>query len=87
MRSLVAIVQAIDEMDALFVPGGQSQWNGSEWRRRAACIGIDPAMFFPLSENGVGSLQTELAKVVCASCSVRPDCLAFALSTFQSDGI
>jgi WhiB family redox-sensing transcriptional regulator len=45
-----------------------------EWMRRGACRGVDQSVFFP--PRGVGGTA---AKAICAECSVRGDCLAFAM--------
>ncbi len=47
------------------------------WRRRAACIGEDPAVFFP--EPGRVSTDIVAARAVCARCPVRVECLEYAL--------
>lgn len=44
--------------------------NPADWRNRAACLGIDPDLFFPT----VGQSTTE-AKRVCRSCETRQECL------------
>jgi WhiB family redox-sensing transcriptional regulator len=43
----------------------------------AACRKADPDLFFP--NDGDNVAQIAEAKAVCAGCSVRDDCLAFAL--------
>ena len=45
------------------------------WFTQAACIGVDPEMFFP--DRGAPVRE---AKAVCRSCPVCRDCLKFALS-------
>jgi WhiB family redox-sensing transcriptional regulator len=47
----------------------------------AACRGIDSNLFFPDSDDA------EIAKQVCEECSVRWDCLEFALDTKQKVGV
>ena len=52
------------------------------WRARAACRGLDPAMFFPeVGEN------TAAAKAVCAQCPVSRECLDFALANTETEGV
>ena len=46
--------------------------NERNWRHQAACKGMDPALFFPASGDWNGMQQ---AKAVCATCSVRTQCL------------
>ena len=59
----------------------------ANWRLRAACLSMDPDLFFPISEVGEGIEQTARAKAVCAGCPVPAECLAFALATRQAHGI
>lgn len=56
----------------------------AEWRRRAACRGMEPDLWFPHSEQPEDEAP---AKAVCATCPVRLDCLEFALVTRQDDGV
>ena len=52
-----------------------------EWRSRAACLGVDPELFFPAAETGpVYDAQVSAAKAVCRPCPVRAECLAEALT-------
>lgn len=55
------------------------------WRQFAACRSADPELFFPAP--GPGLRQGEEAKVICAGCLVRSQCLAFATLTRQEHGI
>ena len=52
------------------------------WMFSAACLGIDPAVFFV----DVGDSGDE-AKATCAKCPVRVPCLDFALQTSERYGI
>jgi WhiB family redox-sensing transcriptional regulator len=52
------------------------------WRQRGACRGLDPDIFYPLSDDEAGE-----AKAICASCPVRELCLEFALETREADGV
>ena len=52
------------------------------WMQDALCAETDPEAFFP--PKGGSSVE---AKKVCASCDVRPDCLAYAIRTGQKAGI
>ncbi|KAB8195195.1 WhiB family transcriptional regulator [Nonomuraea phyllanthi] len=58
-----------------------------DWTRRAACLDLDPELFFPISAEGPGRSQVEQAKHVCARCPVREACLAYALDTRQAYGV
>jgi WhiB family transcriptional regulator, redox-sensing transcriptional regulator len=44
------------------------------WHEYAACRGVDPELFFP----GQGRSAAK-AREVCARCSVREECLEYAL--------
>lgn len=60
----------------------------TNWRSTAACRSCDPELFFPVSSSSVLALeQVAEAKKVCARCSVRPECLEFALRTRQVHGV
>ena len=48
------------------------QRNTRSWRHQAACKGMDPALFFPTSNSGRGSLDA--ARAICASCPVQAQC-------------
>lgn len=59
----------------------------TDWRARAACVSADPDLFFPVSTAGLSRRQEERAKVVCADCPVRAECLQFALDSGQTYGV
>jgi len=63
--------------DALLEPEEQ-------WRDAAACSGTESDLFFPVAEE---SAETSRAKEICASCPVQEACLAYALTTNQTDGV
>jgi WhiB family redox-sensing transcriptional regulator len=65
--------------DGVFSRGG--------WRDRAACLDEDPELFFPVGTTGPALDQIALAKAVCAGCSVRLECLEYALQTYQDAGV
>ena len=52
------------------------------WQDEANCLGVDPDLFFP--ERGA---STREAKEVCRGCSVREECLEFALQNGEKFGI
>ena len=52
------------------------------WQSRANCMGVDPELFFP--ERGA---STREAKEVCRGCTVRNDCLEYALANGEKFGI
>ncbi|MBV7694431.1 WhiB family transcriptional regulator [Streptomyces sp. TRM70350] len=58
-----------------------------EWLRRAACVGEDPELFFPVGTTGPALRDIAAAKRVCARCSVITQCLHYALSSGQTSGV
>lgn len=57
------------------------------WRERAACLRVDPELFFPIGNSGPALVQIDEAKAVCGRCSVMEQCLNWALRAGQVDGI
>jgi WhiB family redox-sensing transcriptional regulator len=57
------------------------------WRDRAACLGVDPELFFPIGNTGPALLQIEEAKAVCRRCKVVEPCLSWAIEARQEDGV
>ena len=52
------------------------------WRTRAACQGLDPAIFYPGTDE-----EAVEAKAVCGECPVRETCLEYALANRERDGV
>ena len=52
------------------------------WKQDANCLGINPDLFYP--ERGVSSAQ---AKSVCRGCTVKEQCLEYALQNGEKFGI
>jgi WhiB family redox-sensing transcriptional regulator len=52
------------------------------WRQKGACRGLDPEVFYPVSDEDAGA-----AKTVCATCVVREACLEYALNNREHDGV
>jgi WhiB family transcriptional regulator, redox-sensing transcriptional regulator len=52
------------------------------WRIRGACQGLDPAIFFPDSEE-----DADEAVSICNECGVRIACLEHALASREKDGV
>ncbi len=52
------------------------------WQDFANCLGVDPDLFFP--ERGA---STREAKEVCRGCTVREDCLEYALQNGERFGV
>ena len=58
-----------------------------DWRYEAPCLSHDPELFFPIGDSGPAVDQVEQAKVVCRTCPVMQECLAWALETGQDFGV
>ncbi|MES2867575.1 MAG: WhiB family transcriptional regulator [Actinomycetota bacterium] len=58
-----------------------------DWRDKAACLTVDPELFFPVGNTGPAVDQIEKAKTVCATCTVTEVCLQYALETSQDSGV
>lgn len=54
------------------------------WRRRAACVGLPVALFFP-ERDETGSLAK--ARQICAGCPVKAECLEMALEQNEENDI
>jgi WhiB family redox-sensing transcriptional regulator len=57
------------------------------WHDDAACLDVDPDLFFPVGPAGPGLDQIGQAKRICRSCPVRQRCLAWALGLGAVSGI
>ncbi|WP_438940588.1 WhiB family transcriptional regulator [Geodermatophilus maliterrae] len=71
-----------NEMSWSEIAMGENPGGAEGWRLDALCAETDPEAFFP--EKG-GS--TREAKRVCSGCSVRAECLEFALANDERFGI
>lgn len=66
------------------LPERHGDWTDrSSWRSLAACKGTDPAVF--VVENFRNNVRR--AKVICAGCSVRQDCLDYAVRNPELMGV
>ncbi len=52
------------------------------WRTNAACRGLDPEIFYPVSDE-----DAEAAKEVCNRCPVQGPCLEHALGLREKEGV
>jgi len=52
------------------------------WQEQAACFGVEPDVFFPISEEEAGP-----ALAFCGSCRIRGECLAWALKNAERYGV
>lgn len=67
--------------DAFRIPGPPGPWT-----EHAACVGIDPDIFFP-PNGGEAFKSSARAKAICATCPVRSDCLDYAIRERITHGI
>lgn len=58
-----------------------------DWWRAAACRDAEPELFFPISAKPASNAQVKRAKLICASCPVRSNCLSYAIDHRQEQGI
>lgn len=63
------------------------EWGDSSWRTKAACHGSDTKEFFPERVGQDASSIVSKCKLVCYSCTVRTDCLTFAISNHVNHGV
>ena len=62
--------------------------NPSTWVMDAACIGQDPALFFPVGRDDNAQAQTTEAKAICRTCPVTTtECAAWAWTNRERAGI
>ena len=54
------------------------------WMVDAACLDVDPDIFFPTPGDQVTAAQ---AKQICDTCKSETDCLAYALRNGETQGI
>ncbi|HEX9713503.1 MAG TPA: WhiB family transcriptional regulator [Actinomycetota bacterium] len=52
------------------------------WQQQALCRGVEPEVFFPISEEDAWR-----AKEICAACMVREECLAYSLTRRERYGV
>ena len=57
-----------------------------DWRSKAACLTVDPELFFPIGNTGPGISQVAEAKAVCRECDVQGICLQWAIDNNQDWG-
>ncbi|MFN2613949.1 MAG: WhiB family transcriptional regulator, partial [Actinomycetota bacterium] len=53
-----------------------------DWQQQALCRGVDPEVFFPISEDDAWR-----AKEICAMCSVQQRCLVGSLQKRERYGV
>ena len=57
-----------------------------DWRSKAACLTVDPELFFPIGNTGPAISQVAEAKAVCRECDVQGICLQWAIDNNQDSG-
>ena len=58
------------------------------WRLLAACRNAPPQVFYPAATNRLWSIEVATeAKAYCAGCPVTAECLAFANTNGETDGV
>ena len=58
-----------------------------DWRRNAACLGVDSELFFPTGDTEPAEKQIHEAKQVCSRCVVKKQCLQWAIDNDQHYGV
>jgi WhiB family redox-sensing transcriptional regulator len=53
-----------------------------DWRDQAACLGLDPQVFYPATDD-----EADEARRICDACAVKDDCLEYALARREKDGV
>jgi WhiB family redox-sensing transcriptional regulator len=52
------------------------------WQENAACRGIEPEIFFPISDE-----EAAPAKAICGGCDAREECLLFSFQNKERYGV
>jgi WhiB family transcriptional regulator, redox-sensing transcriptional regulator len=58
-----------------------------DWANRAACLGVEPEVFFPVGSGGLAVRDVEAAKAICSHCPVIYDCRDYADRSRQPFGV
>lgn len=69
-------------MSAAELPSRHCDHEDNAWQLQAACLGVDPELFFPARGESAGP-----AKAVCATCAVKNTCLDYALTNRETFGV
>jgi WhiB family redox-sensing transcriptional regulator len=65
-----------------------TNWGDDAWRKDSYCKGMGPDLFFPqMSETLNMPLMISKARLVCAGCKVRKECVSFALENHIKYGV
>jgi WhiB family redox-sensing transcriptional regulator len=57
------------------------------WEEAASCRSLDPDLFFPVAGETVYTTQIAAIRRVCTACPAASDCLEWALTKGEPDGI
>lgn len=63
------------------------EWGDGRWRANAYCANSDTEKFFPHRDGVDAAMIVAQAQLCCASCTVRKECLEFALTNKLKYGI
>lgn len=61
--------------------GAMEEQQSAPWRKKALCLGMDPNIFVPSTDE-----ERKLARATCAECPVKDECLQFALDSERDPG-
>lgn len=73
-------IERLPDVDVSTLPTHPSP--PDQWQERAACFGVDPDIFFPITEEEAGH-----ALSFCSGCRIREECLAWALKNGERYGV
>jgi WhiB family redox-sensing transcriptional regulator len=59
----------------------------AEWRGAGACLSADPDLFFPVAVGAAAGRDVPRALLICDGCSVKRQCLDFAIKHREESGI
>ena len=62
-------------------------WGDGRWRAKAVCANSDTEKFFPNRDGVDAAMIVAHAQLCCAACTVRKECLEFALTNKFKYGI
>lgn len=58
------------------------------WQRHAACRGLEAEIFYPPDSDDAGDDEAAFeAKAVCAACAVSGECLEYAITVREKEGV
>jgi WhiB family redox-sensing transcriptional regulator len=66
-----------------------TEYAAADWREAGACLTADPDLFFPVAvgDGDAARQQVSRALRICADCTVKQQCLEFAMRTREPVGI